>query len=250
MIKVSIIVPVYNMEKYVRQCLESLCQQKMRDVEFLIINDGSTDNSEKIINEMQKQDRRIKIFNKENGGISSARNYGIKKSLGEYICFVDCDDYIRADYVEKLYKSAVKENADIVVCDYYKKYEDSNKICVENVVQFETTNLLNRKDLLFNINCAPWNKIYKKSLFDNVSFPKYKYEDMAVIPILMYKAKKISKINEPLYYYLIRSNGETGIINNKTQDVIKILDILKKHFKYVDELKDEIEFFIISKTIS
>ena len=247
MVKVSVIVPVYNMEAYIEKCLRSLCLQEMKDAEFLIINDGSTDCSEKIINKFVKKDSRVKLYNKKNGGISSARNYGIKKANGEYICFVDCDDYVSNDYLIKLYNCAKENSSDIVICNYYRVDEKSGNTRIENIVNFDTCNLEENKELIFKINCSPWNKIYKRELFENIEFPPYKYEDMAVIPILLHKANKISKINENLYYYLIRKNGETGIVNNKTQDIMKILDILYEYFHKCENFKEEIDFFAISK---
>ncbi len=121
MAKVSVIVPVYNVEKYLEECIESLINQTLTDIEIICINDGSTDNSLKILEELQKKDNRIKIINQKNSGVSSARNNGIENATGEYIGFVDSDDWIDSDYYEKLYNTAKKYNSDIAAGDMYRR---------------------------------------------------------------------------------------------------------------------------------
>ena len=137
MAKVSVIIPVYNVEKYISRCLESLANQTLKDLEILIVNDGSTDNSRSIIEKyLKKHSLRIKYFEKQNGGLSSARNYGLKYATGEYIAFLDSDDYVEKDMYEDMYKIAKKDDADMVECDFlwewentelqWEKYKDKN----------------------------------------------------------------------------------------------------------------------------
>src|SRR5574344_1140045 len=123
--KVSVIVPVYNVEKYIEKCLDSLINQTLQDIEIIIVNDGSTDNCEKIkVNHMNKYKEKIKYYKKENGGLSDARNYGMKYATGDYICFLDSDDYVNVTLYEKMYNKAIEENYDYVECDFIWKYED------------------------------------------------------------------------------------------------------------------------------
>ena len=122
MIKVSVIVPVYNVDKYIRRCIASLVKQTLQGIEIIIVDDGSTDNSETIIKEYMKYNEQIKYFRKENGGLSDARNYGLKFASGEYVAFLDSDDYVEADMYEKMYKKALKEDSDMVECNFYWTY--------------------------------------------------------------------------------------------------------------------------------
>ena len=121
--KVSIIVPVYNAEKYLERCVNSLRNQTLKDIEIIVVNDGTKDDSIKLIEE-NFNDNRIKIFNKENGGLASARNFGIKKAKGEYLFFVDSDDFIETDCLLDMYNVAKKNKTDLVICDYYKYFEN------------------------------------------------------------------------------------------------------------------------------
>ena len=130
--KVSVIVPVYNVEKYIKKCLNSLVNQTLDEVEIVVVNDGSPDNSQKIIDEYTKKYKNIKSYVKENGGLSDARNYGIKRATGKYISFVDSDDYIRKDMLEKMYNYAIQKNFDVVVCDSINVYSDGTEILIKS----------------------------------------------------------------------------------------------------------------------
>ncbi|MGL6168239.1 MAG: glycosyltransferase family 2 protein, partial [Fusobacteriaceae bacterium] len=125
--KISVIIPVYNTEKYLRRCLESIINQSLKEIEIIIVNDGSPDGSSKIIDEFSQKDKRIKVINKKNGGISSARNVGLKKSLGEYVIHIDSDDWIEHNYFFEMYSKAKKDNLDIVISDIYWDW-DNGKI--------------------------------------------------------------------------------------------------------------------------
>ena len=125
MTKISIIIPVYNGEKYIEKCLDSIKNQTFKDYEVLIINDGSKDNTKKLI-EKYLNDKRFKLFNRTNHGIGASRNFGLDESSGEYICFIDSDDYVDKKYLEKLYNKILKENLDIVVCNYIELSEELN----------------------------------------------------------------------------------------------------------------------------
>lgn len=251
MIKVSVIVPVYNMEKYLDICLSSLANQTFKDYEVLVINDGSNDSSEKIINYYKKEYPKIfRTFSFKNQGISKTRNIGIEKARGEYITFIDSDDYIEKTFLEDMYNEIVLSNSDICICDYYTINEQDviNEVKLED---FSISSVKNNPQLLFIINSSPWNKLYKKSLFNYLRFENIKYEDLLLIPKLVLNAKKIIKLNKCLNYYRIRGNSETTTMDERVFDIIKILDNLNGYFKskkVFDKFYSEIEYFNIYRT--
>ncbi|MBR6690046.1 MAG: glycosyltransferase family 2 protein [Bacilli bacterium] len=251
-IKISAIVPVYNMEKYLERCLDSLVNQTLEDIEIIVINDGSKDNSQKIIDKYSKKYKeKIVSYTNKNQGISKTRNFGIDKAKGQFLAFIDSDDFVEKDMFEKMYNKAIKENLDIVVCDYYNYFDKTQTKHIEKIVDFNNTNLLNNLELIFKINPSPWNKIYKRELILNLNyrFPEnIKYEDLGYIPILLTEANKIGKINIPYNYYLIRSNSETTTVDKRVYDVFKILDILYDYFKFKKIYnKEEVEYLFINK---
>ena len=251
-IKLSIIVPIYNMERYLNRCLDSLVNQTLKDIEIILINDGSKDGSQSIIDDYtRKYNKKIISYTNKNQGISKTRNFGIEKAQGEYVAFVDSDDFVETSMFEKMYKKAQKENLDIVVCDYYNYYDQAKKIIPEKIINFKNTNVLSNLELLFKINPSPGNKIYNRSLIlgSKYRFPEnIKYEDLGYIPILLTEANKIGKINEPLNYYLIRNNSETTTVDKRVYDIFKILDILFGYFKSKKiEQTEEVEYLFIYK---
>lgn len=250
--KVSVIVPVYNMEKYLDKCLQSLVDQTLKDIEIIVINDGSTDNTQKIIDRYYKKYPDLIVpFKNKNQGISKTRNFGIAKSRGEFISFIDSDDYVQKNFLEELYDRAIKDNLDIVVCDYYNFFESKNLLEVKKIVDFENTAVKDNLELLFKINSSPWNKLYKRNLItrSNYRFPEnIKYEDLGYIPILLLEAKKVGKVNKPLNYYLIRGNSETTTIDKRVFDIFKILNILYDFFKKENIINSsEVEYLFIEK---
>lgn len=250
-IKISVIVPIYNMEKYLEKCLDSLVNQTLKNIEIIAINDGSKDNSINILKKYEKQYKNIKVYDNENQGISKTRNFGIEKATGKYISFIDSDDYVDEKMFEIMYQKAEKDDLDIVVCDYYNYYENSGKLEKFKIADFQNTTINENKELIFQINPSPWNKIYRRELFinNNYRFPiNIKYEDLGYIPILLMEAKKIGKVNVPLNYYLIRGNSETTTMDKRVFDIFKILDILYEYFKNKGvENSKEVEFLFISK---
>lgn len=247
--KVSIIVPVYNVYEYLRKCLDSLVNQTYQNIEIIVVNDGTKDNSQDIIDEYKKKySKIIKSYIKENGGLASARNFGVDKATGKYIMFVDSDDYIDTRMVEKLVKTANEKNSDIVVSNFYR-VEDNNAI--EN----KTFNIISDsiyKNYILNCSGACWQLI-KRELFIkyNLRFlEKHFYEDIAVIPALGMYAKKIDYIDDYLYYYVIRSGSIMNQVKYKKsfEDIFDSLDTLKNRFidnnKY-ELYKDEIEYIYI-----
>ena len=233
MVKVSIIVPVYNVYKYLDKCLKSLVNQTLKDIEIIVVNDGSPDNSQDIIDKYVKEyPDKIKSFVKENGGQGSARNFGIKKASGEYIGYVDSDDFVREDMYQLLYNKAKSENLDICICANYIAYEDSSKlICEDNYYVIND----NKENAFFG-KLAVWNKIYKKSIVENLSFRSMVwYEDVDFTVSALEKAKKIGYVDDALYYYLYR---EGSTMNNdkvvRNLEILDAFDILKDNKKYHD----------------
>ena len=233
MVKLSIIIPVYNTEKYLKKCIESIINQTLKDIEIIIINDGSPDNSDKIIKEYN--DTRIVYITKENEGIGKTRNKGIDIATGKYIAFVDSDDYLHPCFCEKMLNKAKSDNSEIVVCDFY---EDNNGIMKDRIIEsFLPTSLSDNPNLLYNINMGPCNKIYKKSLFDNKSNrfnEKLKYEDLPFVVKMLTQAKKISKLDEKLTYYVIHDNSETTKRDKRIFDIIKETELTINYLKSID----------------
>jgi glycosyltransferase involved in cell wall biosynthesis len=216
---ISIIVPVYNMEEYLVKCLESVCSQTLRDIEIICINDGSTDNSLKILEEFQKNDERIQIITQRNQGLSAARNAGLDVAKGEYIAFVDSDDFISPFMYEDLSKKIIKYNTDIVVCNYFLMNEASvepRSICSDYYINSEKDYLY---DLLKdeNIQNYVWSRLYKRKLFKDVRFQVGKvFEDIYLSIDLIGKIKTAYYTSEPHYCYRMREDSITNSLTIKS----------------------------------
>ena len=249
---ISIVVPIYNVDQYLEKCLDSILAQDYFDYEVLLINDGSNDNSEEICLRYKNDHPNFFYYKKENGGLSDARNYGIPYTKGEYICFIDSDDYIRKDYLSKLHAKAQEENSDIVICDYYDKYED------KEIIRKGKANL-NDDELKDYLLSAPnaWNKLYKKELFKNNHIEYAKglyYEDLATTPLLLLNAKKISYVDEALYYYVQRSGSIMNQVtyNSKNDDIFDVINRISEYYKNnnkYEEYKDEFEYITIKRLL-
>lgn len=245
MIKISVIIPTYNREKYVKQCLESVLNQTLQDIEIIIIDDGSQDKTKKIISTYN--DKRIKYIFKNNTGIGDTRNNGIRLSSGEYITFIDIDDYIDENMLEKMYSKAKEENLDIVICNYIEINEESKKEKKYNLLSFKNTTLKDMPSIINKTNLGPCNKIFKKELFNDLLFPtNLKYEDMSLVIKLYKKAKKIGKIDDYLSYFTIHEKSETTIRDELVFDIFKSLDIIRNTLKE-KIYQEELETLIISK---
>lgn len=239
-VKVTVIIPVYNVEKYIDKCLTSLVKQTLKEIEIIVVNDGSPDNSQKIIDKfVKKYPDKVKSYIKENGGQGSARNFGLEKATGEYIGYVDSDDFIETDMYEKLYNKAKENNYDIVFCGNYDVYEDSEVKKEESIKFKHSTDIENA---IFD-KIAVWNKIYKRNiLVDNkIQFrSKVWYEDLDFTLKSIISSKKIGYVNEPLYDYLIR---EGSTMNNS--NIERNLEILLAFDNIVKDKKSKEYFDII-----
>lgn len=227
-ILVSIIVPVYNVEAYLKRCLESLITQKHQNIEILLIDDGSTDESLKICNQYVKIDERIKVYHKENGGLSSARNYGIKRAKGDYYAFVDSDDWVHSEYISRMLLIAIEYKCDIVQSNYREVYEQeeedaySNELISEvDILTGKEANLQSYEGKVKFITC---NNLYRKELFKTLLFPEGKlHEDTFLIYKLFWKAQRIGVIQDVLYFYFQRHNSIMHQYSIKRLDAIEAL---------------------------
>ncbi len=217
--KVSIVVPIYNVEKYLDKCINSVVNQTYKNIEILLIDDGSTDNSGKIAEKWTKKDDRITVYHKANGGLSDARNYGIKKANGNYICFIDSDDWVENNYIERLLLKICENDCDISICNPIYDFEDS----ISKVKQKKNSKnnyIMNSEEAILQLNnfryfdMSAWCKLYKIELFNNIKFPKGKYcEDFYIMYKLFDKANKIIYFNEYLYHYIQRKGSITNSKN-------------------------------------
>ncbi len=242
--KVSVIVPVYNTEKYLEKCLNSLVNQTLKDIEIIIINDGSTDNSVKIINEYKEEyPQIIQVISKKNEGQAIARNIGIEKATGEYVGFLDSDDYAEISMYETLYESAVSQNVDMVLCAYYLVSEEKSK-----VISFAEKR---KEELLIDPKAAPWNKLYKTELVkeSGVRFhPGLIYEDTAFYANMIPHLKNYRVVNTPLLYHLDFRNGATTCVASleRFTQMFPIMDGILDYYKtnnFFELYKDELEYF-------
>lgn len=215
-ILISIIVPIYNVEKYINKCIESILNQTIKNIEIILVDDGSTDKCGVVCDKYAELDKRIKVIHKKNGGLSSARNSGLDIAKGDYIGFVDSDDWIDCNMYKELLHLAYKNNADVVQCEFIKTYTEINIINAvkEKVICFTNIEGLNN---LYNERYVPtvvvWNKLYKSELFNNIKFPLGKlHEDEFTTYKLLYKSIIICNTNKIYYYY---RQIESSIMHNK-----------------------------------
>ena len=241
---ISIIVPVYNVEKYLEKCVKSIIQQTYENIEIILVDDGSKDNSGKICDELEQKDNRIKVIHKENGGLSDARNAGLKIATGKYIGFVDSDDYIQEDMFETLYKLNKENNSDISIVSYYEIYNEK-VISVRDSKKLEILNKIDAiKELLIDtkIQSYAWNKLFKRELFNNIEFPTNKnFEDIATTLLLFERANKIVLLEDPKYYYIRRDDSIVGVKNYKTYK--DYLDVIYDKYLYLDGKYEELDLY-------
>ena len=216
MAKVSVIVPVFNVEKYLSKCLKSLIKQSIQDIEIICVNDGSYDSSGEILERYAKIDKRIKILNQENKGQATARNLGIIEASGEYLGFVDSDDWVDKDYFEKLYNSAKLYNADIA-CAGFRRCRNGNGTIRKKYILPQVTDDINKKVRIDKIPADNyiWNKIYKREKWieSGIEFPEGRYfEDIAIVIKIMNLLGKM--VTVPKTYYHYRKRGNSTVASN------------------------------------
>lgn len=229
---ISVILPIYKVENYLKKCIDSVINQTYTKLEIILVDDGSPDKCGDICNEYSKKDARIKVIHKENGGLSDARNAGIKGATGKYIAFIDPDDYVDSNYIKILYENIISTNSDISICFFKEVSEDENilnkETIINNVTSFnmlETFNNLYVDKYALNTVVA-WNKLYKIELWKDIVYPKGKiHEDEFVIHKLIQKCNKVVYTGAVLYYYVQHKNSITGIgYNEKTFDGFEAIE--------------------------
>ena len=250
---VSVVVPVYKVEQYLERCVKSICEQTYQELEIILVNDGSPDRCGEMCEDLAQKDKRIQVLHKQNGGLSDARNAGVKLATGKYLLFVDSDDYIANTLVEKTVAEAEKMACDMVLFDYY---------CVENgIEEVRTTQIpggkvisLEEEHQLLLAPPAAWAKLFNREFYVKADcpFPKGLYfEDLATTPIFFLKAERISYLKEPLYYYIIRENSiMTGKNHEKSsQDKMEVLDhilsVYRENGKY-ETYREELEYLVLA----
>ena len=255
MAEISVIIPVYNVEKYLEKCLETVVNQTFKDIEIICVNDGSTDNSKKILEEYKNKDSRIVIVDKENGGLSSARNAGLKVAAGNFISFIDSDDWVNLTFLEKLYKNITTLNSDISICGVHQYDENTQE--VDDSVPYFTLEKFDdsfdnkifsyedTKEFLMDVPVMAWNKLYRKNFLDEcqAKFPDgLIFEDGPFFFSIYFKTKKVSIIRDLLYYYRINRQG--SIVQKGGKPFMDIIDVVELMYNSIKDLHcfDEIKY--------
>lgn len=232
---ISVIVPVYNVEKYLERCVKSIAAQTYKDLEILLIDDGSTDKSGKMCDDFQQTDSRIKAFHKQNGGLSDARNYGIEHSAGEFISFVDSDDYIDEKMLETLHRLITENDADLAVCSAMDVFEGKEVTQVKEIKEFNLNKVESYKYMLRGDGIpSACNKLYKRQTVGDVRFPAGKlYEDGFFTPQILKRVEKTAVTSKPMYYYFRRADSITTKPFRKGD-----LDVIEAYDKCVKQVKE------------
>lgn len=232
---ISVIVPVYNVEKYLERCVKSIAAQTYKDLEILLIDDGSTDKSGKMCDDFQQTDSRIKAFHKQNGGLSDARNYGIEHSAGEFISFVDSDDYIDEKMLETLHRLITENDADLAVCSAMDVFEGKEVTQVKEIKEFNLNKVQSYKYMLRGDGIpSACNKLYKRQTVGDVRFPVGKlYEDGFFTPQILKRVEKTAVTSKPMYYYFRRADSITTKPFRKGD-----LDVIEAYDKCVKQVKE------------
>jgi glycosyltransferase involved in cell wall biosynthesis len=255
--KVSIIVPVYNVENYLAKCLDSLLNQTHQNIEILVVNDGSKDNSEQIIqNYAQQYPEKIKSFSKENGGLSDARNFGIDRVTGDYIGFVDSDDYVTETMFEEMVNLAEKHQSKMVICNIQKVDQHGN--VTQKLTQIpnmpEKIDLDKNFSIFSDLSYFACNKLFKKELFDQKRFKKgAHFEDIQLIPQLLLECERVAQTQNFHYQYLERTDSITKTHTEKGLDILKAVEDVEWVFEksqYSNKLKELKNFQIFEGVYS
>ena len=237
---ISVIIPVFNVEEYLHHCVMSVINQKYKNLEIILVDDGSTDNSPAICDELATTDSRIKVIHKNNGGLSSARNKGLDISTGKYIAFVDSDDYVHPEYISRMYNLITKENAGIVACGFRKtfKNKESFKYPKINSKGYEVLDYREALEELVGLNSVTyvlsWNKLYKRGVFEGIRFPEGKIsEDFYVSFKVLHQGAKTIVTKDQLYYYFLRKGS---IINRRDNISDYNIEALDEFDEYTEKL--------------
>ena len=243
---ISVIVPVYNVEKYLSKCIQSIINQTYKNLEIILIDDGSQDNSSKFCDEYSLKDSRISVIHKKNGGLSSARNVGLSNAHGDYITFIDSDDWIDQNMISTLFNIINQEKSDISICNYFLAYNEEiqiqkDKIEIKNFSNIEALKKLydEKLKIVMTIACC---KLFKREFFNNINFPDGRiHEDEFTTYKLLYKAEKISYTNKKFYYYRQRKDSIMNSAFNKKK--LDIIYALEERIKFIKESVNDMELY-------
>ncbi len=231
---ISVIIPCYNAEKTLARCLSSVLQQSYDRLEIIIIDDGSTDNSSAIYQDFQRRNHRIRYIIQENSGVSSARNKGVKIAKGDYICFVDSDDWVEPNYCEALYQILIREQADISIVEASYEDEDGNVVFNKNISEEAVYDGKRALQILLEddiIQSHPWGKLYKSSFFNDVHFPENLkcFEDYSTLFKVFDQALTVAKSNQKLYHYIQHQDSLSHNLSPQTAFYfyLAIMDVFK-----------------------
>ena len=260
MAKISVIIPVYNAEKYIEQCISSIANQTLKDIEIIAINDGSIDNSLNILDSLSLKYRgKLKIIDRENGGAGYARNIGLDNASGEFIKFVDADDYLNVNILEKMYSLAKEHGVSLVRGNYQTvvgPFKMEDKCSWSNINGSQIVDIRKNKDYIVTETPGIGNKLISRSLIDNLRFPeKTKWEDLAIVPVIIASSEKIFHLDEPVYNYRINMNTTIKDFINKIPnilDIIKCVNNIEQQMKsrgLSEEYKEQIESIYILHTL-
>lgn len=240
--KVSVIVPIYNVENYLEKCIQSLINQTLKEIEIILVNDGSKDSSGKIAKSYQeKYPNQIIYLEKENGGLSDARNYAIPYATGEYIAFLDSDDYVELTTYEEMYQIAKKENSDMVECDFYWEYP--NKVKTDVGVIYH-----NPKEMLEKVRVVAWNKLIRREVMKQtkLQFPKgYRYEDVEFTYKLLPYLGKVSFLKKPCVHYIQREGSIANLQNERNREIFEVLERVINYYQekgFYEEYQVQLEY--------
>ncbi len=240
---VSIIIPIYNVEKYLEQCIKSLINQTYRNLEIILINDGSTDKSTKICEKYKNQDNRIVFINKKNGGAASAKNEGLKIAKGDYITFVDSDDFIEPDMIEYMVNTIKKYNSDIIQCSFTNLYKNTEKFKQDKIIEQKITS----KDFLELFltkwdSSLFWNKLFKREVIENVFFKEGRcIDDEFFTYKCVINSKSIVTSNKIVYNYRMRKSGVMKSESSQKQILKDRVDYLYERYKLVRTLYKDLD---------
>ena len=250
---ISVVVIAYNMENYLKKCLDSLANQTLKDIEIIVVNDGSTDETENIMKLYTKKFKNIKGFTKENGGISSARNYGISKATGQYIAFLDSDDYVEVDMYEKMCSKAKNGNFDVVVCNHTLVGESGEKLGRGSAnIKNDLLTKEEVKNFALEISTMPWDKIYKRELLENVWFRDIWSEDVDFAMKLFPLYESIGVVDDYMVNYLQRDGSACRVSDERIYDYFDICSGVWKYYQdngYYEEYAKQVEYFYVKSLV-
>ena len=246
--RISVIIPVFNLEKYLHRCIDSLLNQSFCGIEIIIVDDESTDNSGKIADEFACKNDNVKVFHIKRGGVSNARNYGVQHSNGDYIAFLDGDDYVNKDIYKELYMAITSQKADIAFCDVIKVHENGIKEEIES---------LNLEGGIVPVGKylkdgkymqLAWNKLYKREIWDRFSFESKYFEDLLLVPEIISKSNSIVYVKKYLNYYFIRDKSISRTFSkenymHKINAYKNVIDNVNKTYK------DELVYWIVNNIL-